>query len=298
MVGVLNEYDEFGLLEENASEAGLPRNGPPVVSRHHIAVENDRELSALLWGTESPELVFLHGGGQNAHTWDTVALALDRPLLAIDLAGHGHSDWRPEHEYSPPLLAADVARAIRQLAPDAKMVVGMSMGGLTAICLASEWPELVPKLAIIDVTPGTDNKKARSIVEFISGPEVFESFEAIFERTVKYNPTRSLSSLRRGILHNAASNADGSWSWRYDPVRRFSGAEASHSSLWEQISQIRCPVLLALGSKSPVVGAEDVREFKRRQPGTQIVEFEGAGHSIQGDRPGELARSLESYMVA
>ena len=43
--------------------------------------------------------VLLHGGSQNAHTWDTVAMALDRPLVAIDLPGHGHSDGpgdRPE----------------------------------------------------------------------------------------------------------------------------------------------------------------------------------------------------------
>ncbi len=58
-------------------------------------------LSALRWGTAEPELVFLHGGAQNAHTWDTVALALNRPLLAIDLPGHGHSDWRSDHSYFP-----------------------------------------------------------------------------------------------------------------------------------------------------------------------------------------------------
>ena len=292
-----NEYDEFGLLEENANEAGLPWTGPPVVSRRSVAVDGERELSGLLWGTESPEIVFLHGGGQNAHTWDTVALALGRPLLALDLAGHGHSDWRSDHVYSPPKLAEDAAHAIEQLAPDARLLVGMSMGGLTSICLAAQWPNLVAKLAVVDVTPGTNNDKARSIIEFISGPEVFDSFDAILERTVKYNPSRSVSSLRRGILHNAAPNADGTWSWRYDPVRRFSEADASFDALWQRVSEIRCPILLALGSKSPVVGPEDVAEFKRRQPGVDIQSFDGAGHSIQGDRPVELARALETYLV-
>ncbi len=36
-------------------------------------------------------MVFLHGGGQNAHTWDTVILGLGVPALAIDLPGHGRS---------------------------------------------------------------------------------------------------------------------------------------------------------------------------------------------------------------
>ena len=51
-----------------------------------------------------PNSVLLHGGGQNAHTWDTVALALDRPLLAVDLPGHGHSDWPQESAWLDPAI--------------------------------------------------------------------------------------------------------------------------------------------------------------------------------------------------
>ena len=91
------DYDEFGLFHENAEEYGLPWNGPPKVRRESVEVAPDgRRLSALIWGDDPPEIVLLHGGAQNAHTWDTVALALDRPLVAIDLPGHGHSDHRAE----------------------------------------------------------------------------------------------------------------------------------------------------------------------------------------------------------
>ncbi|HVF31655.1 MAG TPA: hypothetical protein VM933_01350, partial [Acidimicrobiales bacterium] len=85
-------YDEFSYFSENAEEFGLPYDGPPAVRREAVELGDGRRLSALVWGTSAPELVLLHGGGQNAHTWDTVALALDRPLVAIDLPGHGHSD--------------------------------------------------------------------------------------------------------------------------------------------------------------------------------------------------------------
>ena len=85
------EYDEFGLFHENAAEYGIPYDGPPTVRREDIRFDDGRHLSALVWGDAEPELVFLHGGAQNAHTWDTVALALGRPLVCIDLPGHGHS---------------------------------------------------------------------------------------------------------------------------------------------------------------------------------------------------------------
>ena len=81
-------YDEFGLFHENAEEFGLPHDGPPVVRRAAVEVAPGRRLSALVWGDAPPELVLLHGGAQNAHTWDTVAMALGRPLVAIDLPGH------------------------------------------------------------------------------------------------------------------------------------------------------------------------------------------------------------------
>src|SRR6266542_6507533 len=110
-------YDEFGFFAENAAEFGLPYDGPPAVRRESVEVRPGYRLSALVWGTESPELVLLHGGAQNAHTWDTVALALDRPLVAVDLPGHGHSDWRDDRGYWPVSNAKDVATVMRGLAP-------------------------------------------------------------------------------------------------------------------------------------------------------------------------------------
>lgn len=58
-------------------------------------------VSALRWGSEAPRVVFLHGGAQNAHTWDTVVLGLGEPALAVDLPGHGRSAWRDDGDYSP-----------------------------------------------------------------------------------------------------------------------------------------------------------------------------------------------------
>src|SRR5215208_1527860 len=150
------EYDEFGLFQENAEEYDIPWRGSPAVRREFVDVGEGRRVSALVWGEGDPQLVLLHGGAQNAHTWDTVALALDRPLVAVDLPGHGHSDWREDHHYSPPTLAADVEVAVRRLAPDAGLLVGMSLGGLTALCLTARAPDLVRRLAVVDVTPGTD----------------------------------------------------------------------------------------------------------------------------------------------
>jgi pimeloyl-ACP methyl ester carboxylesterase len=292
-------YDEMGLFRENADEAGLEWNGPPVVARRDVEVADGRRVSALVWGTDDPEVVLLHGGAQNAHTWDTVALALDRPVVAIDLPGHGRSDWREDHHYSPASMADDVAVAMRAVAPRAGAVVGMSLGGLTAISLAARYPELVPRLGVVDVTPGVDRAKAEPIIAFVSGPERFASFDEILDRTVQHNPTRTVSSLRRGILHNARELPDGSWEWRYDRVRGSlsDGELPGVANLWDELESVAAPLLLVRGGSSGVVGDEDVAELRRRQPAVEVVVVDGAGHSIQGDRPVELAGIIAGFLA-
>ena len=295
-------YDEFSMFADNASEVGLALDAPPVVRRVAVPLDDGRKLSALVWGEGDPEVVLIHGGAQNAHTWDTVALLLGRPLVAIDLPGHGHSDWREDHAYWPPSMADDVAVAIARLAPDAKLVVGMSLGGMTAFCLASRHPGLVRRLAIVDVTPGTDHAKAEPIVAFVSGPEYFDTFDEILARTMEHNPTRSESSLRRGVMHNARPLDDGRWSWRYDPMRNWSRGDDGEqrgpdfSLLWDEVDGIVAPITLYLGGRWSVVGDEDVVELRRRQPDVEVVTVAEAGHSIQGDQPVVLAGLLAELL--
>ena len=291
-------YDELSLFSENASEAGLGWSGPPDVERVEVLVDpaNDRKVRGLLWGPGAPEIVLVHGGAQNAHTWDTTLLALRRPALCLDLPGHGHSDWRDDQAYTPASMADDLAVAIRALAPDAACVVGMSLGGVTALELADRHPALVRQLVLVDVTPGVTGEKAKAIIDFISGPQSFPSFAELLARTVEHNPTRAVSSLRRGILHNAHRNADGSWSWNYDRRTPHARAADGASVLWDAVDRISVPVALLRGALSPVVDDADVAEFLRRQPTARVEVVAGAGHSIQGDQPVELARLLADML--
>ena len=89
-------------------------------------------------------------------------------------------------------------------------------------------PELVRSLVLVDITPGVDEHKAGAIVAFVNGPESFPSFDELLARTIEFNPTRSESSLRRGILHNAEQREDGSWVWRY--ARHRAGDAAPRTS--------------------------------------------------------------------
>jgi pimeloyl-ACP methyl ester carboxylesterase len=296
-------YDEFSMFHENAAEHGISYAGPPPVRREQVEVAPGHHLSSLVWGDGPPEVVLLHGGAQNAHTWDTVALALGRPLVAIDLAGHGHSDTIPEGSaLDLDTSAPEVATVIRRLAPDAKAVAGMSLGGLTTLAVYAHAPELVRRIVLVDITPGVTGEKSKAISAFVNGPTGFDSFDDILARTIEHNPTRTEASLRRGVLHNALQLDDGTWVWRHARGRGLARSSdiapfRQFAPLWDIVSLVTVPLMLARGMREQsVVDDADEAELLRRCPHARIEHFADAGHSLQGDTPVEFAAALADFI--
>jgi pimeloyl-ACP methyl ester carboxylesterase len=302
MSGESDDYHEFGMLGDNAAEAGLVLDRLPKVTRTSFTVADGQTVSALAWGDTEPELVLLHGGGQNAHTWDTVALALGRPLLAVDLPGHGHSARRPDRDYGPWRNAEAVASVIEQAAPAARGIVGMSLGGATVIRLAATRPDLVRRAVIVDVTPNSGVRSRaltpadRGAVALVSGPPTYESFEAMAAAAVASSPNRRRSAVERGVRHNARRLPDGRWTWRYDLFGDRPAAVADHTGLWADLATIAVPVMLVLGGDSPFVPEEDVAEFRRLLPAARVERVSDAGHAIQSDQPLLLTGLIENFI--
>jgi pimeloyl-ACP methyl ester carboxylesterase len=199
--------DEFSLLAETASEAGVP-GASPRVRRGWVNVPTGGHVSAVIWGAGPPEVVLLHDIGQSARVWDPVVLALARPAAAIDLPGHGRSDWRRDGRYEPGRLAAAVGEAIGSFAPKTRLVVGSGLGGLTALAAYRKQPRRVPAVALV-TTPAT--------ARLWAGPERFASREEAFAALANQRPGRTPAAVRREILYELIPEPDGAWIWRHHP---------------------------------------------------------------------------------
>jgi pimeloyl-ACP methyl ester carboxylesterase len=298
------DYDEFALLPDNAAEWQIPWERPPVVSRTTVPVAPGQDVSVIVWGEGEPEVVFLHGGGQNAHTWDTVALALGRPAIAVDLPGHGRSSWREDRNYGPWWNVEALQVVLPRFVTRPPVVVGMSLGGATLIRLAAVCPQLVRAAVIVDVTPQVNDPtrqwttQERGSVALISGSPTYESFEAMADATVALSPLREPAAVRRGVRHNSYQQADGRWRWRYDLFGErppSSGNWSDFVPLWADVSLIEVPTMLVLGALSVFVTEADKAEMLRRLPELRVETVDGAGHAIQSDQPLELVRLVEDF---
>lgn len=313
-VPVSEPIDEFSFLPEQAADAGIA--GPiPRGERLTLTLPDGRSLSALRYAPggapeATPAVTFLHGAGLNAHTWDTTILALGLPALAIDLPGHGDSSWRTDAAYIARVLAPDVAAGLDAWTDAPQVLVGQSLGGLTAAAVAASRPDLVAELVVIDITPGVDpNAGPTQIREFFAGPVDWTSRAELVDRALAFGlggGTRRKAE--RGVFFNSRVRADGRVEWKHhfahlaNAVHAAPPSDASASpdavsavlgeSGWKDLAGVAAPTTLLRGERGYVTEA-DAAEFARRNPEASVAVVD-AGHNVQEEIPVALGERLRT----
>ena len=292
------ETDEFSFLPAQAADVGVD---VPRVSRVSLTLPDGRILSGLRWGDEAPRATFLHGAGLNAHTWDTTLLHLGEPALAIDLAGHGDSSWREDAAYVGRALAPDIAAALDAWTDRPQVVVGHSLGGLTAAALAASRPDLVAQVVVVDITPGIDPTGGPAQLRaFFAGPTDWATREELVEKALSFGLGGSRSAAERGVFLNTRVRPDGRVEWKHHFAHLAAAAAAGTdtatpdavravlaSTGWDDIAAVRAPLLLVRGDHG-FVRAEDARELTARVQGAE-VRVVATGHNVQEEDPAGLA---------
>lgn len=303
-MGVATETSEFSYLPRQAQALNVT---VPRVERVSLRLEDGRSLSALRFGEEPPVITLLHGAGLNAHTWDTTALLLQQPALAIDLAGHGDSSWRDDLDYSARTLAADVILGLENWAVEPQVLVGQSLGGLTAAAVASARPDLVRELITVDITPGIDTSGGPAALrEFYAGPTDFSSRDELVERAMSFGLGGSRADTERGVFFNSRIRPDGRVEWKHHfahlaaqvfaPDDSSAGASATapilHATGWDDLAGAEAPITLVRAT-SGFVSEADGDELLRRVPTARVIAME-ASHNVQETAPRELAELIRA----
>lgn len=259
----------------------------------------------LDWGNDAARpIVFLHGGGLTAHTFDLVCLSLrdDYRCLALDQRGHGDSEWSPIEDYDVATQAEDVAAFIGTLDLSGLVLVGMSMGGMNAIHYAGDHSDSLAALVLIDVGPDLQPAGTARIRGLMSEAQEFDSLEEIVEHAKRFNPRRDPLLLRRSLLTNLRRTPGGKWRWKWDPRPRIrprddTAMAARRALLWQHVDRITCPTLVIRGGQSDVFSPENAKALVHRLRNATLRVVEGAGHTVQGEDPAGLTREIRAFLA-
>jgi pimeloyl-ACP methyl ester carboxylesterase len=282
--------------------AGLELDELVLAAEHDVVVGGLR-LHYLDWGSaERPVLVFLHGGCLTAHTWDLVCLALRKEFhcLAVDLRGHGDSEWSPTVDYGPDAHSRDIRGLVDQLALDKPVLVGHSLGGLSAMTYAAEAQDQVGGIVMVDVGPEVQPRAVRRVAEFVTGDAEHASVEDFVNRACAFNPGRDPRLLRYSLRHNLRQLPDGAWTWKYDRRKLtpeyFAEVTRKLGQLRDAAACVTCPVLVVRGGKSDALSDAQAARFAAAFPNGRWAKVKEAGHTVQGDNPRGLAEALSDFL--
>lgn len=312
----MSEFDEFSFLPAQAADAGI--GGPlPSVRRVSLTLDDGRTLSGLRYGDAPPEVTFLHGAGLNAHTWDTTVLALGRPALALDFAGHGDSSWRGDAVYTPRVLAPDVATALDAWTERPQVLVGQSLGGLTAAPVALLRPDAVRAIVVVDISPGIDPSAGPAQLRaFFAGPTDWATRDELVDRAVRFGlGGGKRDKVARGVALNSRERADGRIEWKHHfahlaaaaanaPAQPASAEDSAgpgdplrdvlSQTAWDDLAAVTVPVWLVRATEGFVTEGE-AEEFVRRVPGTTVTALDGP-HNLQEDSAVTLADVIRGVL--
>ena len=289
---MVHDPEEFSFLSDQAAALGVP---VPRAARVDVALADGAAISAVSLGDAAPRVVLLHGAGLNAHTWDATALSLGEPTLAIDLPGHGDSSWRDDADYSPRTNAAAVVPMIEAHAQAPVVLVGQSLGGLTAAAIAAARPDVVSHLVLVDITPEIAQAGPAQLRAFYERLE-FASRDELLDYALSFGLGGEREQARRGVHLNSRVREDGVVEWKHHFARLAGQALAPDASGtrtidpstgWADIEGTTAPLTLVRGTEGFVDDAA-AEIFRSHAPQARVLTLT-APHNVQEVAPRELA---------
>lgn len=259
---------------------------------------NGLRIHYIDWGNAAaPPLILIHGLDRVGRTFDHVVphFTARYRVIAVDMRGHGDSDWDPQARYVVEDHVSDLEGLVAQLGLKNITLWGNSTGGRVVQVFAGKHPELVARVISEDVGPErpqqiSDNY-ARRVKQEDQG---WASEEELFAALMK-GAGAAEAVIRPYIRYGTKRRADGRLIWKRDPnlVKGFVATD-----LWASVRNIRAPILYLLGGRSTIVPLETQEKLKATLPRVTIATIPGVGHYPSDEKPAEFLAIVDRFLGA
>lgn len=272
-------------------------------AHHHvrIPVEEDVNLAVRVSQGSGLDLLLVHGFGEGSYVWSGLSSigGENTRCCAVDLRGHGDSDWDPAGVYTVAKHVSDILRVIEFLGLHRPLVVGHSLGGELAIEVAKRLEGRCGGLVMVDCSPDVDNSTLWKIrTDFCSDSRVFNRIEEYVESLSAKRPNISPHAIDV-LIKSALIRSDFGYALKRDQrlIDRNNWSEDVRF-VYKELGSIVCPSYLIRGEASSVLSSRSAARLIGQFRDCQLRVIPGAGHSIMQDNPEFFDATLAEIMLA
>ena len=272
------------------------------------------QMHLLRWSDEGIPVMLVHGFGNESHIWEDFAPAVAEvyQVYAMDLRGHGDSDWDAKARYDYENHQADLEAVITNLGFDRVVLVGHSLGGRVCMRYAAANPDQMAGFVIVDSAPELDARGTTRIsqdVERHRDPsfETVQQYESYLSTSY---PAANPKSIKRMAHYGLKQRDDGRYILKMDSSFRGLAAgqldsealakyeEATTKALWDALAKIECPSLVVRGAASDIMSADVAdRMVEDVMSNASLAIVPQAGHSVMTDNPDGFRDCVCKFML-
>jgi pimeloyl-ACP methyl ester carboxylesterase len=275
---------------------------------------NGLKITASTIGPKTGFPVMLaHGGGQTRHAWAKVMNELANAgyrATAIDMRGHGDSEWASDGAYDMRDFARDLIAISKQL-NNPPALVGASLGGIAGMIAAGELaPASFRSLTLVDIAPKMEAVGVSRVVGFMQAhmKDGFSSPDEAAKIISEYMPQREKRKDTGKLDRYLRKRENGRWYWHWDPnfihhvTRTRDNAVEAKDNGFDRLSaaaaKLTLPVHLIRGGSSDMVSEEAVAHFQTLVPSALLTDIADASHMVVGDRNDAFCSAIISFLNA
>lgn len=249
-------------------------------------------------------VIVLHGVLGSKSNWNSLSKAIhqqtNRKVITIDARNHGDSPHSTEMTYRH--MAEDIVELMNDLGLEKATLLGHSMGGSVAMYVALNYPQLIEKLVVVDMSP------VRSSPQLVEMEKIFDAMSAVKLDNVKTlskarnvaakqleTATKSIT-LCQFLTMNLVEADIGKFKWRVNlPVIQQNFAK--QIAVFPSVDKVyNGPTLFIGGSKSDFIRVEDHDKIKQLFPLAKILYINGANHWVHVDKPTEFMKVATDFI--